>query len=171
VRDLYIPTIDLHILQQEICGPILGMHKFTLLLLKVAPPCLTHIDIRVLNYLVYFTNVSSHAEACRLEVNKNFWLKNFMSDKTSDYSVWHFLLLRIRVTCRENNFRALNTLQRINTENLKQIFLEKEFGGHSPDFHIHVSVSDLYFPTIDLPILQQEICGPILGIYISLTDT
>ncbi len=39
------------------------------------------------------------------------------------------------------------------------------------NFHIHVSVSDLYIPTIDLPILLQEICGPILGIYKSLTDT
>ena len=26
-------------------------------------------------------------------------------------------------------------------------------------------MSDLYIPTIDLPILLQEICGPILGIY------
>ncbi len=42
---------------------------------------------------------------------------------------------------------------------------------HSPNFHIHVSVSDLYIPTIDLPILLQEICRPILGIYNSLTDT
>ncbi len=37
--------------------------------------------------------------------------------------------------------------------------------------HIHVSVSDLYIPTTYLPILLQEICGPILGIYKSLTDT
>jgi hypothetical protein len=43
--------------------------------------------------------------------------------------------------------------------------------GHSFNFHIHVSVSDLYIPTIVLPILLQEICGPILGIYKSLTDT
>jgi hypothetical protein len=28
-----------------------------------------------------------------------------------------------------------------------------------------VPVSDLYIPTIDLPILLQEICGPILVIY------
>jgi hypothetical protein len=48
---------------------------------------------------------------------------------------------------------------------------EKELHGHSPNFHIHVSVFDLYIPTIDLPILQQEICGPILGIYKSLRDT
>ncbi len=48
------------------------------------------------------------------------------------------------------------TLQRHNTENLKQIFPEKEFHGHSPNFHIHVSVSDLYIPAIDLPILLQE---------------
>jgi hypothetical protein len=33
-----------------------------------------------------------------------------------------------------------------------------------------VSVSDLCIPTIDLPILLQEICGQILGIYKSLTQ-
>jgi hypothetical protein len=47
---------------------------------------------------------------------------------------------------------------------------EKKLRGHSPNFQIHVSVSDLYIPTIDLPILLQEICGPILAIYKSLTD-
>jgi hypothetical protein len=56
-------------------------------------------------------------------------------------------------------------------ENSKQIFTEKELRSHSPYFPIHVSVSDLYIPTNDLPILLQEICGPILGIYKSLTDT
>jgi hypothetical protein len=34
----------------------------------------------------------------------------------------------------------------------------------------NVSMSDLYIPTIDLPILLQEICGPILEIFNSLTD-
>jgi hypothetical protein len=50
------------------------------------------------------------------------------------------------------------TLQRNNTENLKLIFPEKELQGHSPNFHIHVSVpvSDLYIPTIDLPIPRKE---------------
>jgi hypothetical protein len=42
---------------------------------------------------------------------------------------------------------------------LKQIFPEKELLGHRPNFHIHVSVSDLFISTIDLPILLQEICG------------
>ena len=65
----------------------------------------------------------------------------------------------------------LNRLQRHNAENLKQIFPEKELRGHSPNFHIHVSVCDLYIPTIHLPILLQEIWGPILGKYKSLTDT
>ncbi len=41
-----------------------------------------------------------------------------------------------------------------NTENSKQIFPEKEFRSLSP--HLHVSVSDLYNPTIGLPILLQE---------------
>jgi hypothetical protein len=47
-------------------------------------------------------------------------------------------------------------LQRHNTENSKQIFPEKELRGLSPDFHIHVSVIDLYIPRIGLPILLQE---------------
>ncbi len=38
----------------------------------------------------------------------------------------------------------------------------------SPNFHIHVSVSDLNISTMGLPILLQG--GPILGIYESLTD-
>ncbi len=37
-----------------------------------------------------------------------------------------------------------------------QIFPEKEFRGLSPDFHIHVSVTDLYITSISLPILLQE---------------
>jgi hypothetical protein len=64
----------------------------------------------------------------------------------------------------ENLFilKKLHAMQR--TENPNQIFPEKELRGHSPNFHIHVSVSDLYIPTINLPILLQEICGLILGI-------
>jgi hypothetical protein len=59
-------------------------------------------------------------------------------------------------------------MQRTSAENSNLIVPEKELRGHSPNFHNHVSVSDLY---IDLPILLQEIRGPILGIYKSLTDT
>jgi hypothetical protein len=64
-----------------------------------------------------------------------------------------------------------DTLQRKNAENLKQIFPEKEYHGLSPNFHIHVSVSELYIPTMELPFLLEETCGPILGIYKSLKDT
>jgi hypothetical protein len=42
-------------------------------------------------------------------------------------------------------------LQRTKNENWKQIFPEKELRGHSLNFHIHVSVSDLYISRIDLP--------------------
>jgi hypothetical protein len=72
---------------------------------------------------------------------------------------------------RSFNLSSDLTLQRTNTENSNQIFPEKELRGHSPFFHIHVSVSDLYIPTINLPILLREICGPILEIYKSLTET
>jgi hypothetical protein len=57
-------------------------------------------------------------------------------------------------------------LQRQNTEiSSKQIFPQKEYRGLSPNFHIHASVSDLYIPTIGLPILLEEICRAILGLY------
>jgi hypothetical protein len=48
------------------------------------------------------------------------------------------------------------TLQRHNTENLKHIFPEKELRCLSPNFQIHVSVSDLlvYVPTVGL--LQEN---------------
>jgi hypothetical protein len=48
-------------------------------------------------------------------------------------------------------------LQRKNAENWKQIFPEKEYRGLSPNFHIHVSVSELYIPTMELPFLLEEI--------------
>jgi hypothetical protein len=53
---------------------------------------------------------------------------------------------------------------------LKQIYPEKEYRGLSPNFHIHVSVSEIYIPTMGLPFLLEEICGPILGKYKFLTD-
>ncbi len=63
------------------------------------------------------------------------------------------------------------TLKRQNVENVKQIFPEKEYRGLSPNFHIHVSVSESYIPTMGLPVLLEEICRLILGIYKSLKDT
>jgi hypothetical protein len=49
------------------------------------------------------------------------------------------------------------TLQRQNAENLKQIIPEKEYRGLSPNFNIHVSVSELYIPTIGLPVLRKYV--------------
>jgi hypothetical protein len=48
--------------------------------------------------------------------------------------------------------------------------------GVSSNFHIHVSLSDLYISAIRLPILLQEteentVCGPILRIFNWLTGT
>ncbi len=61
-------------------------------------------------------------------------------------------------------------LQKQNTEISKQIFPEK-YRGLSPNFHIHASVNDLYIPTIGLPFLLEEICRPILGLYINRSQT
>jgi hypothetical protein len=69
------------------------------------------------------------------------------------------------VPSRESNSGLPCTLQRQNAENLKQIFPEKEYRGLSPNFHIPVSVSELYIPTMGLPVLLEEICRLLLGIY------
>ncbi len=63
------------------------------------------------------------------------------------------------------------TLQRKNSEILKQIFPEKEYQGLSPNFHIHTYVSDLYIPMMGLPILLEEIGRLILRLYINHSQT
>jgi hypothetical protein len=52
---------------------------------------------------------------------------------------WIFSTYNTKILCLTGA-----TLQRQNAENLKQIFPEKEYRGLSPNFHIHVSVSELY---------------------------
>ncbi len=85
-------------------------------------------------------------------------------------SQWVTEHLQLRIHVPKSN-ETLTTLQRQNTEISKQIFPEKEYRGLSPNFHIHPFVSHLYISTIGLPILLEEICRPILGLYKSLTDT
>ncbi len=62
-----------------------------------------------------------------------------------------FMLIFLFSLAQNTPTRA--TMLRHNTENSKQIFPEKELRSLSPNFHIHVSVSDLYIPRISLPIL------------------
>ncbi len=51
------------------------------------------------------------------------------------------------------------------------IFLFWKKRGLSPNFHIHVSLSDWYIPRISLHISSSRTGRPIVGIYNSLTDT
>jgi hypothetical protein len=51
------------------------------------------------------------------------------------------------------------------------VFLHWELRGLSPNFHIHVSVSDLYISSIGPHISCNRIGRSIVGIYKSLTDT
>jgi hypothetical protein len=51
------------------------------------------------------------------------------------------------------------------------VFPEKELRGLCPNFHIHVSVSDLYIPRICPHISCSRIGKSIVGIYKSLTNT
>ncbi len=82
------------------------------------------------------------------------------------------LICKFRVSSNRNCWKcAKHTLQRTNAENSKLIFLEKEWRSHSPYFHIHESVPDLYISTIDLPILLQKNMRTDPGIYKLLIDT
>ncbi len=47
-------------------------------------------------------------------------------------------------------------LERHSTENSKQIFPEMKLRGLVSNSYIHVSVNDLYFPTIGSPTLLQQ---------------
>ncbi len=94
--------------------------------------------------------------------------------KTTDPGAKAFpvvIITGLRMAVETLDFPLVCTLQRQNVENVKQIFPEKEYPGLSPNFHSHVSVSELYIPTMGLPVLLEEICRLILGIYKSLTDT
>jgi hypothetical protein len=87
-------------------------------------------------------------------------------------SILHLQLFKIIVSwliLRENASYTAKTQYRKFETNITK----KELRGHIPNFHIHVFVSDLYIPTINLPILLQAntVCGPILGINKSATDT
>ncbi len=55
-------------------------------------------------------------------------------------------------------------------ENPIFVFLFWEKRGLSPNFHIHVSVRDLYSPRSGLHISSSRIGGPMVGRYKSLTD-
>ncbi len=74
-------------------------------------------------------------------------------------------LMGLSLLIPAKNVITVYALKRQNAEHLKQIFPEKEYRGHSPNFHIHVSVSELYISMMGLPFLLEEICGPILGIH------
>jgi hypothetical protein len=56
-------------------------------------------------------------------------------------------------------------------ENPINVLLFWKLRGRSPNFHIHVSVSDLYIPRIGSHISCNRIGRSIVGIYKSLTDT
>ena len=67
---------------------------------------------------------------------------------------------------RNDNKRSYCTpslIAALHIVNLIYVFPEMKQRGLIPSSYIHVSVSDLCIPTIDLPILLQDICGTILG--------
>jgi hypothetical protein len=82
--------------------------------------------------------------------------------KVQNLTVFWTIFLRLSRILNGNCTQS--TLQKPNTKISKQLIPEKEYRGLSSNFHIHVSVRDLYIPAIGLPILLEEICRPILGL-------
>ncbi len=71
-----------------------------------------------------------------------------LGDATAAYCIYY--------TTSVGHYRKMHALQRHNTETSKQIVSDKEWRGHSPRSYIHVSLGDLYIPTIGLPNILQE---------------
>jgi hypothetical protein len=94
-------------------------------------------------------------------------------------SIARYLIITAEFVCISRQLQSKfplshsSTLQRHYTENSNQIFPETKLCGLVSNSYVHVSVSDLYIPTIGLPVLLQEkkIGGPIVGIFKSLTDS
>jgi hypothetical protein len=105
--------------------------------------------------------IHSSTRVAKIQENRGCTEGNSEKEK-KEYAMYHLQYLQ---------FTLQTTLQRQNTEISKQIFPKKEYWGLSPNFHIHAPVSELYIPTIGLPILLKEICRAFLGLYQSLTET
>ncbi len=73
------------------------------------------------------------------------------------------------MTSRLGTGKPLTFFYSAKYRNFEKNIPEKAYRGL--DFYIHASVSDLYIPTIGLPILLEEICRPILGDYINRSQT
>jgi hypothetical protein len=54
---------------------------------------------------------------------------------------------------------------------IKLLCPKQNYNVLSPNSYIHISVRDLFISRIGLPVLLQEIRGPIQGTYKSLTNT
>jgi hypothetical protein len=76
-----------------------------------------------------------------------------VSERTEFTRIWGLALDSQKTA---NTSRGQPCIKCTAYENSKQIFPGEELRGYSPNFYIHVSVSDLYIPLIGLLILLQE---------------
>ena len=87
----------------------------------------------------------------------------------TESSIYHMSYLFFSTPIIVNSRRAPSPVHC--NENSIYVFLFRELRGLSPNFHIHVSVSDLYIPRIGPHISCSRIGRSIVGICKSLTDT
>jgi hypothetical protein len=104
--------------------------------------------------------LESDTQYIYIGLENKFWLRVSPSSAFTNGSVVIQLIFEEKKLLQSTfmgfiilNLMAYTALQRKNAENWKQIFPEKEYRGLSPNFHIHVSVSD---PTMELPFLWTD---------------
>jgi hypothetical protein len=91
-----------------------------------------------------------------------------MSKTTNKFSKRAIILYSLSpIAC---SIKGIDALQRHCTDNWEKIFPERKLRGLRPNIFIHISVSDLYIPTVGLPIWLKESGWTDREIYISLTD-
>ncbi len=125
---LYISTIALPILLQEVCGPILGIYK-----------SLTD---------TWMWKLGLRPHKPELNTSMEYLLQCMLPDFTVVF------LLILGPHCKEP------------IPKIKNKYSRKGFARPQSQFPHSCVCEQLYISTIALPILLQEVCGPILGIYI-----
>jgi hypothetical protein len=149
--------------------------------------------MRLFIYVVYVEIIVKLC--CFVAVFWNHTIKSFLKLSKKQLLHWHQKLIhknmpphnreggvcdfntdKLTYKSRRNLFEiskryVYGTLQRTNAENWKQIFPEKELSSYISQFpHSCVCKQFIYFHNRSA-YSAEGICGPILGVYKSLTDT
>ncbi len=106
---------------------------------------------------------------------RQLWVNDVWTLREQDSPLLNNIRLNVMIRCalsflnvRYGFTATVESLNRFKSEPISRRAISRQ---QSQFLHSCVYERFMCIPTIDLPILLQEICGPILGIYKSFTDT